>query len=102
MSVSYFYSFKNMYVELPWWSSGKEYALKCRGHRFDPWSRKVPHAMGQLSPCVTITESICLQSMLCNKKRAHTPQLESSFHLLQLEKSPCYNEDPVQPKTTNK
>ena len=23
---------------LPWWSSGKESALKCRGHGFDPWS----------------------------------------------------------------
>ena len=23
---------------LPWWSSGKESVLQCRGHRFDPWS----------------------------------------------------------------
>ena len=89
-----FILFKNMYVELPWWASGKECALKCRGHRFDPWSRKVPYAMGQLSPCITATESICLECMLCNKRstsvRAHTPQLESSFYLQQLEKSPCY------------
>ena len=23
---------------------------------FDPWSGKIPHAMGQLSPCATTTE----------------------------------------------
>ena len=26
------------------------------GHRFDPWSGKIPHATGQLSPCATTTE----------------------------------------------
>ena len=29
---------------LPWWSSGWESTLQCRGHRFDPWSRKIPHS----------------------------------------------------------
>ena len=24
-------------------------ACQCRGHGFDPWSRKIPHAMEQLS-----------------------------------------------------
>ena len=33
----------------PWWSSGKESTCQCRGHRFDPWSGKIPHAMGQLA-----------------------------------------------------
>ena len=28
---------------LPWWSSAWESACQCRGHRFDPWSGKVPH-----------------------------------------------------------
>ena len=37
---------------LLWWSSGKE----CKEHGFDPWSRKVPHATGQLSPWATIIE----------------------------------------------
>ena len=31
------------------------------GHRFDPWSRKIPHATGQLSPCPTPTEPTCHQ-----------------------------------------
>ncbi|KAJ8777311.1 hypothetical protein J1605_014694 [Eschrichtius robustus] len=27
-----------------------------RGHRFEPWSGKIPHAAEQLSPCITTTE----------------------------------------------
>ena len=41
---------------LPWWSSGKESAFQCRGHGFDPWSGKIPHAVEQLSPSTTTTE----------------------------------------------
>ena len=35
-------------------------AITCQysGHRFDPWSRKTLHAMGQLSPRVTTTKAI--------------------------------------------
>ena len=29
---------------------------QCRGHGFNPWSGKIPHAVGQLSSCATITE----------------------------------------------
>ena len=29
---------------------------QCRRHGFDPWSRKVPHASGQLSPWTTTTD----------------------------------------------
>ena len=35
---------------LPWWSSGQEFALQCRGQGFDPRSGKIPHAEEQLSP----------------------------------------------------
>ena len=42
---------------LPWWSSGKESACQCRGCGFNPWSRKIPHAEGQLSPCTATTEA---------------------------------------------
>ena len=31
---------------------------QCRGHGFNPWSRKIPHDMQQLSPCATITEPV--------------------------------------------
>ena len=43
---------------LPWKYSDKESACQCRGHGFDPWSRKIPHALGQLSPCSTTTEAL--------------------------------------------
>ena len=41
---------------LPWWRSGWESACQCRGHGFEPWSGKIPHAVEQLSPCTTTTE----------------------------------------------
>ena len=31
-------------------------ACQCRGHGFEPWSGKIPHATEQLSPCATTTE----------------------------------------------
>ena len=34
----------------------KESSCQCRGHGFEPWSGKIPHAMKQLSPCITTTE----------------------------------------------
>ena len=30
--------------------------LQCRGHRFKPWSGKLPRAAEQLGPCVTAVE----------------------------------------------
>ena len=44
---------------LPCWLSGKESTCQCRRHRFNPWSRKIPHAAEQLSPCTTTTEPGC-------------------------------------------
>ena len=40
----------------PCWSSGQESGCQCREHRFDPWFGKIPHALGQLSPCTTAIE----------------------------------------------
>ena len=37
-------------------SSGKESTCHCRGHGFDSWSRKIPHASEQLIPCTSTTE----------------------------------------------
>ena len=57
---------------IPGWSSGEESAMQCKGHRFDPWSRKILHeqdnydsiCMGQpytsattTVSCTTITEA---------------------------------------------
>ena len=43
-------------LELPWWSSGWTSACQCGGHRFDPWSGKIPQAAEQLSLCATTDE----------------------------------------------
>ena len=42
--------------------------LSLQGHGFNPWSRKIPHDMKQLSLCASTTEPMCLELMLCNKK----------------------------------
>ena len=39
---------------LAWWLSGKESVCQCRGQGFEPWSRKIPHAMEQPSPRSTM------------------------------------------------
>ena len=53
---------------LPWWRSGWESACQCRGHGFEPWSGKIPHATEQLGPWATITEPARLEPVLCNKR----------------------------------
>ena len=53
---------------LPWWRSGWECACQCRGHGFEPWSGKIPHAAEQLGPWATITEPALLEPVLCNKR----------------------------------
>jgi len=47
---------KKSHTGLPWWSSGEEPACQVRGHVFDPWSGKIPHAVGQLSPSATASQ----------------------------------------------
>ena len=53
---------------LPWWCSSWEYACQCRGHRFEPWSGKIPHATEQLGPWATTTEPARLEPVLRNKR----------------------------------
>ena len=66
--VSFWVAFiKNARSGFPWWSSGCKSACQCRGHGFDSWSRKTPHATGQLSPCATTTEPTPL-SLCCTRK----------------------------------
>ena len=45
---------------LPWWLSGKE--STCRKQRLNPWSRKIPHAAEQLSPCDTTIAPLLYRS----------------------------------------
>ena len=46
---------------------------QCRGHGFNPWSGKIPHAVEQLSPWATATEPVLespgigtTESIFCN------------------------------------
>ena len=75
---------KNVSSGLPWWLSGKEFACQCKRHRFNPWSGKIPHALGQLShtpqlwslcsrarePQLLSPEPCALEPVLCNKRSA--------------------------------
>ena len=40
-----------------------------KGHRFNPWSRKIPRATGQLRPCTTTAETQALEPMPHSKRR---------------------------------
>ena len=66
---------------LPWWLSGKESFCQCRRHRCNPWSRKIPHAMGATKPVPHTYWACALESrnhsywspcaqepVLCNKR----------------------------------
>ena len=44
----------------------------CKRHGFDPWSKKIPYAVEQLSPCTAITEPV-LQSPETATTEAHVP-----------------------------
>ena len=74
---------------LPQWYSGEESACHCRGHRFQTWSWKIPHATEQLSWCAKTTEPM-LQSLCYTREATETRSLhtatKSSPHLPQLEK----------------
>ena len=49
--------FKISHLGLSWWYSGWESVLQCREHGFDPWSRKTPQHVEQLSSCATTLDS---------------------------------------------
>ena len=48
--------------------------LPMHGHRFSPWSGKIPHAGGHLSPCTTTPEAHALDRACApNKGRECSP-----------------------------
>ena len=63
-----YYLVKKEHIGLPWWRSGWESACQCRGHGFEPWSVKIPHAAEQLGPWTTTTEPARLELVLRNKR----------------------------------
>ena len=72
---------------LPWWSSGQDLPANAgdtKTYRIDPWSRKIPHAREQLSPCITTTEAALYS--VCE---------------LQLPSSPAPTTAPMHPRETS-
>ena len=62
-------------LRLPWGLSGKESTFQYRRHRFDPWSRKIPHALREVGPRATTIE-LMLQLQRPAHPGAHAPQQE--------------------------
>ena len=88
----------------PWWHSGWESACQCRGHGFEPWSGRIPHATEQLGPWATTTEPARLEPVPRNKRGRNSerpahgdeewPPLAATG-----ERKPSHrDEDPTQPK----
>ena len=80
----------------------KNLPVNAGGHRFHPWSGKIPQ-LERLSPCATLLKLKCPTARVPQQEKplqwkAFTLQLENTRCLLQLEKSPHSNEDPAQPK----
>ena len=64
-------------ARLPWWPSGEESSCQCRGHRLDPWSRKIPCAAGQRSPRSAARKTTPRRALSSTAKSSpHSPQLE--------------------------
>ena len=77
---------------------------QCRGHRFSPWSKKIPHAMGQPSPCAPTTEHMCRRARALEREKpvqreAHAPQPEHSPHQTQRERALVQQRKPGTAKT---
>ena len=79
------------------WNSAKETPFQCRGHGFDLWSRKIPHARGKQSPCAATPEATFWSLHSTEEppeRKACTQKLERSPTSLQLEKAHTTRESP--------
>ena len=82
--------------------SSEESAFQYRGWGFDRWSRKIPHAMGQLGLSTSATESV-FQSPGATTTEPTGPKARNKRsrckrnHILQLGSSPCSSEGQAQP-----
>ena len=90
------------YVRASLVHSGWESACQCRGHGFEPWSGRIPHAAEQLGPWATTTEPVHLEPVPATREAAIVKGpctvMKSGPRLPQLEKALAQNEDPTQPK----
>ena len=64
-----------MKLGVSWWLSGKVSACQCRRHGFDPWSRKIPHALEKLSLPTTTIEPVLWRRCSSRKEVTATRRL---------------------------
>ena len=90
-------------AELRWWHSGWKSASQCRGHEFNPWSRKISHAVEHLSLCAKTTE-VCKPRAHARQQgkplqgEARTLRWGEALTCLNYRKPACSKEAPVQSK----
>ena len=93
---------KSQKTGLPWWRSGWESACQCRGHGFEPWSGRIPHATGQLSPEPQLLSlrvwSLCSATERPRQWEARAPRWRVVPTRRSWRKPSHRNEDPTQPK----
>ena len=84
----------------------KNLSANAGGMGLDPWSGKIPHAMGQLNPCITTAEPVSLEPVLHGERSRHNEKPSATAReerLLATNRgSPRRNENPAQPKIKNK
>ena len=80
--------------------------LQCKGSWFDPRSRKIPHATGRYRATKPVCHNRWSLFTWARAPQEKPPQweacacqLESSPHLLQLEKAPAQQQRPSVPKS---
>ena len=78
----------------------KNLPCNARGHQFDRWCGKIPHATEELSLCITSAEPMLHKKRShCNEKPSHHNQRRVPA-LCNQRKPKCTDEEPVQPKIT--
>ena len=68
-----------------------------QGHGFDPWSGKIPHAVGAPGPTPCNSQSPQAPKLMLHKSGPHAATREEPLFTATRE-SPCGNEDLTQPK----
>ena len=77
------------HLTLSRWPSSKESSCQCRRHVFDPWSRKIPHAVEQLSPWATTTEPVLWSPEAVTTEACMPYRPGSAIREATAMKSPC-------------
>ena len=102
LKSTYIYTFiQDLMNRLPSWLNGEESACQCRRQGFHPWSRRIPHAVEQLSPQATATEAhmpygLCSMEATTMRSLSTATREQSPFAASREKLS--RNEDSTQPK----